>query len=195
MAEEHFATRASQGQFKLMVMKLNSHVGVRSAGHELEYGMLDRYQIPSTCCGALNAVVEGGELPAIRQLRELFRSGSQNRLQVLANPQLVDPAHRALAMSIVNARLQAQQAASDVEHYHPETPTVYLILACVTINRSGPDTELVVGQYGIDWTERVPKVKYDGLGLDPSSYRIRTVAGRLHVEDEQWPNAEQRQGG
>jgi hypothetical protein len=192
VAEQHFATPASRDQFKFMVVKINSHVGVRSARNEPEYGMLERYQIASACCGALDAMLQGGRLPAIQQLRELFRSGGRNRLHVLANPQLVEPKHRALAASIVNARLQAQQAALDIEHYRPETPTVYLILPCVTLNRSGPDTELVVGQYGIDWTERAAKIKYDGLGDDPGSYRIRTVAGRLHVEDERWlpPRAE-----
>ncbi len=47
---------------------------------------------------------------------------------------------------------------------------MFLVLPCVTINRPGPDTELLVGQYGVDWTEDSPQIKYCGLGDDPGVF-------------------------
>ena len=50
---------------------------------------------------------------------------------------------------------------------------MFLVLPCVTINRPGPDTELLVGQYGIDWTQDSAEIKYSGLGDNPAAYRVR----------------------
>lgn len=189
VAEQHFAIPQSSKTFKLMVVKINSHVGVQGSSEAVAYGSIHSHAIESACCGTLIAMLEGGQLPAIQQLRELFRSEGRNRLLALLDPGIVELRYRALAAAVVNARLQAQQAALDIEQYRPETPTVYLILPCVTFNRPGADTELVIGQYGIDWTERSAKVRYHGLGDDPSKYSIRTEQGRAVITDHQWPPA------
>jgi hypothetical protein len=187
VAEQHFALPRSSDTFKLIVVKLNSHVGVLAAPEGIVYGSVHGRPSDLACCGALSAMLDGGQLPALQQLRDLFRSGGRNRLLPLLDPQAIAPRYRLLAAAVVNARLQAQQIARDIEQYRPETPTVYLVVPCVTINRPDPDTELVVGQYGIDWTERAPNIKYDGLGDDPSQYAIAVELGRARLTDAQWP--------
>ena len=58
----------------------------------------------------------------------------------------------------------------------------------MTINRPGPDTEVVVGECGVDWTGLRPTVRYQGLGDDPAAYRVCHVMGRVHIDDEHWPD-------
>jgi len=186
VAEEHYATADTEETFKLLVAKINSHVAVQEVGGRVVHGKLDRYGVESTCCGALVSLLRGAVLPATEELRELFRSGGQDRLAMLTDPQDIPPEHQALSAAIVNARLQADRAVLDIREFRPETPTIFLILPCVTLNRSGVDTELVVGQYGVDWTEEHPTVKYTGLGDNPAHYRIEHVRGRLQVEDDHW---------
>ncbi len=72
----------------------------------------------------------------------------------------------------------------DIKEHAPSSPTVFLLLPCVTLNRSdGPDTELVVGQYAVDWTGKSPDEKYQGLGSDPASYRVNCGQRTVLVED------------
>jgi len=187
VAEEHFATESSQEAFKLLVAKINAHVAVEDTRDGPVYGGVDRYGRRSTCCGALAGLFEGSLLPAIQELRQIFQFGGLNRLSVLADRSRIAPEHRALLAAVVSARLQAHRVVLDIEEYRPESPTVFLILPCVTLNRLGRDTELVVGQYGVDRTEPTPRVKYVGLGDAPASYRIGYDQGRLIVEDDRWP--------
>lgn len=187
VAEEHYATPASRKTFKLLVVKINSHVAVRPTPEGPKYGLLDRYGCESAGCGALTGLFEGSSLPAVVELRRLFRSGDEDRMAALADPNVVDPHCRALLAAVTCARLQAHRAVLDIQEYQPVTPTVYLVLPCVTLNRTGADTELVVGQYGIDHTEDIAKVKYRGLGDDPADYRVNhDDRDRLSIEDEQW---------
>jgi len=95
--------------------------------------------------------------------------------------------HRALVAAIVNARLQAQAALRDIEEHHPTSPTIFLVLPCVTVNRPGPDRELLVARYEVDWTGPSPATNYEGLGDDPAAYQIRHKHGRLVVHDRYWP--------
>lgn len=187
IAEEHFAVSEAPQAAKLLVVKINAHVGVRPAGEGFEYGWMERYDRPSACCGALAGLLEGKRLPALDEIRETFRSGGQDRLAILGDATRVAPPHRALLAAVVNARLQAQRAVDDIQSHRPESPATFLVVPCVTINRPGPDTELVVGEYGIDWTGSAASVMYQGLGDDPAAYRVRHVFDRLHVEDDRWP--------
>lgn len=57
----------------------------------------------------------------------------------------------------------------------------------MTVNSPGPDTEIVVGQCGIDWTGATASLQYHGLGDDPAAYRVTIQNGRLRIEDEHWP--------
>jgi len=184
IAEEHFATAASRGAFKLLVLKLNAHVAVRSTPEGPAYGTLLRYGRPSACCGALAAMFQQVQLPAIRELREVFAHEESERLAVLGDPARVEPPHRALFSAIASAWLQAGRAVLDAREFRPASPTMLTVLPCVTINRTDDvDTELVVGQYGIDRTGSEMAVKYHGLGGDPARYRLRHAQGRAVVEE------------
>jgi len=186
VAEQHFATVESQASFKLMVLKINAHVAARKEPGGTQYGWLYRYSSQSACCGALAALVAGANLPAVRELAELFASDGKDRLAMLKNPDVVPEEHRALVAALTNARLQARVAVRDIQAHPPTSPTEFLVLPCVTLNRPGPDTELVVGRSEVDWTGRDPTARYDGLGDDPAAYRINHQRGRLVVTDRQW---------
>ncbi len=187
VAEQHYATPASQAAFKLLVVKINAHVAVGPSAQGPEYGWIQRYGRKSPCCGALAGVFERLPLPAIEELRDSFQSDGRDRIGVLEDPSRVTPSHRALLAAVVSARLQARRAVSEIREYQPLTPTVFLVLPCVTVNRPEPDTELVIGEYGIDHTGAVAKVKYRGLGDDPAAYRLRHDQGGAVLEDDQWP--------
>lgn len=189
VAEEHFATPIARDTFKLLVVKINSHVGVRAVGDGWEYGWMDRYQRPSMCCGALGRLLQDDALPALEGLRETFQSGGKDRIGLLRDARRVAPPHRALLAAVVNARLQAERARAEIEHHVPLSPTMYYVLPCVTFNRPGPDTELIVGQYLVNWTSTEPITRYEGLGDDPAAYRVHHEFGRVYLEDEHWPEA------
>ncbi len=187
VAEQHFAARSTPSDSKLLVVKINSHAGVQPSPKGLRYGRLDHYGRQSFCCGALAELLEDSSLPAVKELHETFRHGGVNRLASLRDPNVVDVEHRALFAAVVNARLQADRAVAEIRQYTPHSPTVFLVLPCVTINRSGPDTEIVVGQYGIDRTGEQAAVKYRGLGDDPAAYRLSHQRDAAVLTDNQWP--------
>jgi hypothetical protein len=189
IAEEHYATAETASAFKIMVLKINSHTAVRQTPQGPEYGWLDRYGRESACCGALAALLEGSSLPAVQELAQTFSLGDRDRLAALHDPEIIPIEHRALAAAVVNARLQAQRAVIDLNEHRPHSPTVFLVFPCVTINRPGPDTELLVGEFAVDWTEKKPEVKYHGLGDAPAAYRIGHPHGQLRIEDDRWPAA------
>ncbi len=190
IAEEHYAAPRSREAFKLLVVKINAHTAVRVSGAGPEYGWLERYGSRSTCCGALAGLFEGSSLPAAQELRETFGGEGKDRLAVLGDESRVAARHRALLTAVSSAALQARRAVQEIRQYRPQTPTMYLVLPCVTINRpSEPDTELVVGEYGIDRTGVECVIEHRGLGDDPAGYRVRHEQGRVVVEDDRWPAA------
>ena len=183
IAEDHYATPESEKTAKLMVVKINAHVAVQPSSDGPAYGCLNRYGRRSTCCGALAAMLAGGDLPAVEELAETFRQDGNDRLRTLNDTNRVPAEHRALLAAVTNARLQAGRVASAISGYHPKTPTKWLILACVSINRPEPDTELIVGRYLIDTTGEVPAIEYQGLGDDPATYRVHHDETGLHIVD------------
>ncbi len=189
VAEQHFAVRAASGDSKLLVVKINSHAGVQPSSKGRRYGLLDHYGRQSLCCGALAELFEDSPLPAVKELHETVRNGGVNRLASLRDPNVVDIEHRALFAAVGNARLQADRGVAEIRRLTPHSPTVFLVLPCVTINRSGPDTEIVVGEYGIDRTGEQAQVKYRGLGDDPAAYRLSHERDLAMLTDNQWPDA------
>ncbi len=187
IAEEHFATPAARRGFKFLLVKINAHAAVQPDEDGWRYGRLQRYGNESACCGALAGLFAGSPLPAIAELRELFASDGLDRLGLLADPQVVEPRYRALLAAVVSAQLQAARVVRDVEEFRPASPTAFLVLPCVTVNRPGPDTEIVVGRFEIDRTGASPDVRYTGLGDDPRAYRVHHQADRAVVSDGQWP--------
>lgn len=187
IAEEHFATPSAREGFKFLLVKVNSHAAVQPVEDGWRYGRLQRYGNESACCGALAALFEGSLLPAIVELRELFAADGLDRLALLADPRIVEPRYRALLTAIVSAHLQAASVVADIQQFQPASPTTFLVLPCVTINRPGPDTEIVVGQFGIDRAGTKADVHYIGLGNDPRGYRAHHQEDRVVLSDEHWP--------
>lgn len=183
IAEEHFALPASRNTHKTMVVKVNSHVAIRQDGSLPQFGRMNRYNTDSIACGALHALLDGGSQPFTHELQESFDSGGKDRLAMLRDADRVEPAQRSLFAAIVSARLQARNAVLDIQDYRPTTPTVYLVAACVTLNRAGADTELLCGFYTADHRGEEGTLVYQGLGDDPTRYRLRIVSSRLHIED------------
>jgi len=185
VAEDHFAI--DPDATKLMVVKINAHVGVLGTADGPQYGRIKRYGHQSSSCGALAGLLAGGSLPAMNDIRDALCYDGKDRVAMLCDESLIDPRHRALFAAITNARLQARAAVEDIRANRPKSPTIFLVMPTVTFNRGDADTELVVGQYGIDFTEEAPTVKYDGLGDDPSDYRLSHDDGGAKVEDASWP--------
>ena len=186
IAEHHYATFATGQSPKVMVAKVNSHSAVRCREDGPHYGMLKRYGNDSACCGALVSLLQGKRLPATDELAELFARDGRDRLAELRDEEQVPPRHRVLLAAVANARLQADRIVEDIRRQAPASPTVFVILPCVTINHDEPDNEIVVGQYGIDATGGELNVKYQGFGDSPSDYRVEFERGRLRISDGQW---------
>ncbi len=182
VAESHFATPESRTSYKLLIVKLNSHVGVLGGADERRYGKMARYETESTACGALHALLAGGEKPFLQDLRRTFCAG-HDRLAALRDPQHVPPAWRSLFVALVNARLQADQIAAEIEEHAPLTPTLYAVASCVTFNRVDSDTEFLVGLHTADGRHGPARCTYWGLGDDPARYRPRYDNGRLFVSE------------
>ncbi len=178
LVEDHFATPESAASFKFIVLKVNSHVA-RDEGDR--YGTMQRYNAPSHSCGALRALLTGGQGRHLSDLQELFQSGGIDRVSLLR--ERIEEDVRPLVAALVNARLQAQAIIDEAMDFTPQTPTVYLVLPCVTLNRPERDTELVCGYAVLDCRGE-PAGDFRGLGDDPTGYAIRHEGKILHVEDE-----------
>jgi hypothetical protein len=180
IAEHHYATSDAQHGFKVMLVKVNGHVACGSEDGQAVYGYMMRYGERSACCGALNAVMNGATLPFAREIRDLLSSGHIDRLERL---QQIDPAQRALVAAVVSARLHARSAATEAQDHQPHSPTVYLIVPAVTVNRPEMDTEILVGMYIIDRVSGKDSHVYRGLGDDPAKLVVRLGEGQACVDD------------
>ena len=186
LAEHHFATPATRDSFKLLVVKINSHVSLVESAGTVVFGQMDRYASPSLFCGAMHVLLDGGsQVPAMDELQELFASEGNDRLAALRDPQQVDPAQRGLLAAVISARLQARRAIVDIQDYQPQTPTVFLVLPCVAIDRKQRNTELLVGAYWSDCRGGTAAARYTGLGDDPARYRVEHRHGMLRIVDDQ----------
>ncbi len=184
IAEQHYATPETRGDVKLLVLKLNSHVAVSQVGNETLYGVMNRYDCESACCGALHALLAGKRHPAMDELRATFGYDDIARLEMLQDAATIDSGLRSFLAAVVNARLQARSAIVDIQDYEPETPTIYLVLPCVTLNRPQRDSEFVVGMYSADSRLGLGEAAYVGLSDDPSRYAVSKHHGYLTIKDD-----------
>lgn len=184
IAEQHYTTPATRAGFKLLVVKVNSHVSVMESAGQTIYGQMDRYECDSPCCGALHALLDGQRHPAMDELRTAFSYDGVARLDLLRDDTVVAPETRSFVAAVVNARLQARSAIVDIQDYVPESPTVYIVLPCVSLNRKQRDSEFIVGMYWSDSRNGAGEAQYIGLGDDPSCYRVFQHHGHLRVEDD-----------
>ena len=181
VAESHFALAKGAEQWKLLAIKINAHVGADALPGHATFGILNRYGKASPCCGALAALLAGDLRPFSEELTEILGTEGVDRLaQLRALPE----DHRALFAAITSARLQARRAMLDVQDHEPETPTVTLILPCVSFNRHHHDTEMLLGVYVCD-RRGEPHDEYCGLGDRPAQYKLSPGAEGVRVEDPQ----------
>lgn len=183
VAEHHYATPETRDAFKVLLIKVNSHVAVDGAGSEACFGRMQRYDTESTACGALHALMDGKSLPALEELRALFASGGRDRLGLLLDPDSVPKQHRSLFVALVNARLQSRRVEQEIKEHGAHSPTVYVVASCVTLNRAERDTELLCGVYTADLRDGGPEPTYVGLGDDPTRYRVADEYGVLRVTE------------
>jgi len=190
IADAHY--RAPDG-FKLIVVKINGHVGVQSGGDFLpgeaprvrsRLGMLRRYDSDSPCCGALDALLNGATQPFTEGLRELFGSEGLDRQAILGDPDRVAPEHRMLVGALTAARLQTRKAVLDIQDFEGTEPAYWLVIGSVTLNRSARDTEIVTGFYAVDARRGDRTPRYFGLSDNPASYWIDEPIHGFAIEDD-----------
>lgn len=184
IAEGHFALADGADEWKLMLLKVNAHVAVEDTPDGLRFGRLARYQGEGWYCGALIALLTGDTRPFALDLASVFRADDLDRVSILNDPSQVEPRARSLFAAIASARLQARRAMLDVQDHAPGSPTLTVILPCVTLNRRGHDSELLVGVYVCDRRTDGAHDEYCGLGDDPRAYRLLESESELHVTDE-----------
>jgi hypothetical protein len=185
VAEKHFATPAARSGLKLMMVKINAHVGITQASGAVRYGVLNRYECDSACCSALNALLANTRHPAVDELTAAFNYDGLMRLDMLKDENTVAPELRILIAGILNARIQARSAIVDIQDYQPVTPTIFVVLPCVTLNRRQRDTEITVGAYWADSRVGTENAQYLGLSDDPSKFQVSLRHGSLVVSDGQ----------
>ena len=185
IAESHFAIEASRDSFKVIVVKINSHVAFYRARDGIRYGRKPRYGHESAYCGALDALLSGSVLPGIKSLDETFSMEGKDRLGALRDPEQVEPRYRMLLAAVVQARLQARRAVLDIQNLTQRTPTLFLVVPCVTFNRESEDTELVCGFYHADLRSDTAEVRYQGLGDDPAAYEVKEEHRPVRIVDDQ----------
>jgi len=184
IAQQHYTTAATEKGFKLLVVKINSHVCVEHDGRGHRFGRMTRYGAESVYCGALHAMMDGSDLPFAKELGATFRSGKLNRLEMLADARQVSPEYRSLFVAVTNSHLQARRAVDDIEASRPSAATLFLVMHGVVLNKKRKDAEIVCGLHRIDWRTDEPTLEYRGLGDDPSGYRIRGESAQLMIEDD-----------
>jgi len=179
IAEDHYVTTqaAKPGAFKVLVVKLNTHVSVVREPGGLVFGHMDRYDRHSHYCGAIHALLNGAEGGFIDDLRQAIQEDT-DRLAIIKG---VSPNQQHLHAAIVSAQRQIWRAQRDVMANESRSPTVYLLLGAVTLNREDEDTELLVGLHTIDERSGRRVHDYVGLGDDPGQYRVQHEEAGLRV--------------
>ena len=184
IAEDHYATKPTHRSYKLMLVKINSHVAVQVTDRGPRFGRMLRYDSDSTCCGALNHLLEGGRLPLPSELREVFSSEGVDRLAALRAGDHEPRKRRLCSPPRSTPGCRPAGAMIDIRDQRPKSPTLYVVLACVTLNRKDRDTELICGIYHADWRGAELQADYTGLGDDPAAYRLSHESGPLRISDD-----------
>jgi len=190
LAEQNFTTPQARAGQKLIVVKLNAHVAFEeitpasSGDHPFRFGRWQRYGTDSACCGALHSLIENRHEPFTEELRADLTSEGHDRITTLRDETRVEPVYRPLYAAIVSARIQARKAVMDVQEYRPATPTMFVIVPCVTVNRHERDTEILCGIYAVNAGEEGAKGTYDGLGDDPAAFEVGMQNRLFVVADE-----------
>lgn len=185
IADDHFSTTAARRDFKLLLVKINAHVALDATSAGTTFGTMRRYDEDSVYCGALHATMAGDPRPFAADLGEALCSEGHDRIASLLDESKVPADQRSLFAALASARLQARRALVDIQDRRPQTPTLFVVLPCVTLNRQFKDAEILCGVYMADWRSAEPRIDYQGLGDDPARYRVSRELGRLVVRDHE----------
>lgn len=183
VAEQHYALPATIDRFKVLAVKVHGHVSVAVRPDGKRYGPMERYETESTACGALHALLGGKRLPALDDLYAMFNEGGKDRVAILLDPERVPLRYRYLFAALTGAVLAARRAVQDVQFHAPHSPTLYVIVPSLVFNQPGPDSELVCGYCIVDRRRDIAKMRYLGLGDDPTRYRVASEGDRLHITE------------
>lgn len=181
VAESNFAADLSDKDYKVMLVRINAHCAAHREHGTVTYGEMHRYGRASSACGALNGLLNGSSHLFAAKLREQFFSEGKDRVALLYEHVPEDV--RMLYAALVSARLQARSAAVDAQDHQPVTPTLYVIVHAVSLNKPERDTELIGGVYVIDRRKSHRGDYYRGLGDDPTAYVMEEKHGIVHVSD------------
>lgn len=174
IAEDHWAGAHDPATGpKLMFVRVDAHVGVDDdPAAEPIYGHFVRFGRPSVACGALAAILHGHAMAGgggfvdhhVRARRILEAFPEHNRM---------------LAAAICRAELSAADCRNEIlTSVSHDTPTVWLIVATVTLNHSDRHASMLTSVTVID-----PDLAETttSLGVDPERYRIDHVDRVLRV--------------
>jgi hypothetical protein len=184
IARQHYLPDDDAKGYGLLVIKINSHVSAEDDGDGYRFGRMKRYGADSVYCGALHAMLDGSDLPFATDLAATFRTGGLDRLALLADEARVAPEHRSLFVAMTNASLQALRTVDDVAASRPTRPSLFVVVHGVILNKKQKDSEIICGIHRIDWRTDEPERTYNGLGDDPSRYRVRSAYAPLIIEDD-----------
>ena len=159
----------------MMVVQINSHVGVIREARSLRFGTHERSGRMSPVCGAISMVLADRKGPFATEMREALNSEGLDRIALLNDPTSVHPDYKYLYGAIVNARVQARRALLDLARPLEAGEVgsdLLLVLAAVTFNQRGADHELMVGYYaGKRDPDGVMQAIWCGLGDNQLKYQ------------------------
>ena len=183
IADAHFTVKTRREGAKLLLIEIAAHVGRRPGDDGPIYGELNRFGLPSPCCGALALLLSPPAAafsvrhPWFDQLSAFF---GPERLAALRAD---DSPHRLVSAAIVHAVLQAETGLADLLRDPPRTATHALIVSAVVVNQRGSDGALLCGYHHLVCDgEHLRVVSGGSLRSTPGSHRFKSEGDMLVVE-------------
>lgn len=183
LADLHFTVKTRHGGAKLLLVQIAAHVGRRPHDDGPRYGELNRFGLPSPCCGALAmllappAAALSVRHPWFDQLSAFF---GPERLEALRGDR---SPHRLVSAAIVHAVLQAETGLADLLRDPPRTATHVLLASAVIVNQRGSDGALLCSYHHLVCDGEHVHVDSGGsLRSTPGSHRFRSEGETLVVE-------------
>ncbi len=190
LANQHFTARSEQSGEKLLLIEITGHVGRRETAQGPIWGELDRFGIPSPCCGALRLLLDAPahagavRFPWFDQLTAFF---GDERLAALRQD---DSPWSMLRAAIVHGVLQAETAMVDLLREPPSKPTHVLLVPLVVVNRRGVDNAILLGLHHLHFDGAAMRIEQGtSLRSTPGALVIDASRANLRVsspfEEEQ----------
>ena len=180
LANQHFSARSTTRGEKLLLIEVTGHVGRRETKDGTRWGELDRFGLPSPCCGALRLLLDAPEsaravrFPWFDQLTAFFGPARLEALRADTSPFAL------LRAAIVHAVLQAETAIVDLLREPPPTPTHVLLAALVVVNRRGTDNAIPVALHQLHFVGGEAEL-VRGTALRSTPGMLAVDAARTHL--------------